>query len=356
MDSMSLLGPARHARDEHQFLSGSKSATRAGIARCRREYLAKRRVAAPAPGETSPPRAASSRSQFCYDVPLPGPCIQVESSVCSTKSSYSWEWAVRDAKAGGVDPHATFRCDTIRMRSSGAGARERRSTRGQQAVHRAHPGVSHPSRACTAARQAFYRQEETVAEIIERSGLGGACVVPRARPGRRLPTEAHDRHRDQLRNPRGRDRPRASFVEDGAQRNQPDGAQDPRGRDGPPIFQPRRRRRARHRCSRSDTRWTSTPHPARDAPAILAGRCSWCSRSPTYHCRDSIVKALEAGIAYTRAAAGELGTGRTRSESGCPSSRSTERPWVASPTTRPDTRGFRRGARGGEEDSAARRQ
>jgi len=238
-----MLETARTLRDEHHFLSGRKISYARGCCSARLNPFAK-------PFEWRAPRLAkkvAAGAQFIQTSSATtcrssGPsCARWKSWACSTKFHTRGVGPLRSAKsAEWIRTHVPG--VHIRMRSSGAGGRERRRTRGPQlcidliqeirtvkGVHGVHVMA--------------YRQEETVTEIIERSGvLGGRVPCTPGATRKRIPTGClmtdtviSSATREVV---LGLERP---FVMIGERIN-PTGA-DPRRGDGRREFQPCRGRR-----------------------------------------------------------------------------------------------------------------
>jgi len=189
LDSLSLLETARTLRDEHHFLSGRKisCAPRVLLGAAENpfakplEWRAQRLAKKVAAG------AQFIQTQFCYDVPLLRAfMLQVEElglldrvfilvGVGPLRSAKAAEW-IRTHVPGVHIPDEIIR----RLAGASDGALEGRKLcieliqeiRTIKGVHGVHVMA--------------YRQEETVAEIIERSGvLGAACRgTPGATPRR----------------------------------------------------------------------------------------------------------------------------------------------------------------------------
>jgi hypothetical protein len=148
----------------------------------------------------------------------------------------------------------------------------------------------------------------------------------------------HDRHRDQLGHPRGRDRLRPA-VRDDRRAHQPDRPQAPRRGDEGRRLQPGRGRRARPGRGRRPHARRQRRHPARRrAGAPRRGRAAGPGVTDVPLSIDSsIVDALEPGSPSTRASRSSTRSpARTRCSSGCCrwSPGTARRSW-RSPTTRP---------------------
>ena len=185
LDSMSLLQTARTLRDEHQFLSGRKItfAPRVLLGAAENPFARPTEWRAARLAKKVAAGAQFIQTQFCYDVPMLRAFIdQVEAlglldqifilvGVGPLKSAKAAEW-IRTHVPGVHIPDAVI----TRLRGATDQAlegrklctdlvQEIRSIRGVHGVH-----------------LMAYRQEETVAEIIDRSGVLAGRVP--WRPGR----------------------------------------------------------------------------------------------------------------------------------------------------------------------------
>ena len=249
LDCVSLLGIARTLRDEHHFQSGRKisfaprvflgaAENPSGLPHTWRAQRLAKKVAA---------GAQFIQTQYCYDLPLLRAFMeQVEAlglfgkvfilvGVGPLRSAKTAEWMRKHVPGMHVP-------DAVIARLSGAQdqAREGRNICIEliQAMRE--------MRGISGVHIMAYRQEESVAEIVERSGVlqGRSPWYPDRDIRSFLKGQHHDRHRRQFRHQGGRHRLR-STLRHHRRAHQSDGAQDTRRRDGGGRLHPGRGGRAR---------------------------------------------------------------------------------------------------------------